>query len=149
MQDFEDDYEDNNGERSDEEFNGESSRTTPDPDEDINDYVPDDGEDGRLRRSTRNTGKRARQPEAKPLGRRSARLAENNGDNSSTRSGDDDIDVNNGKIVKRARTTTASPLNVDQLTLETGDLRSKPAYVKVEPAPGKRASKVSVIMSTL
>lgn len=108
----------------------------------MNDYVPEDGE-GQLRRSTRNAGKRPRQPEAKPVGRRSARLAENNADNSSTKSFDDDIDINYGKVVKRARTTTASPLNVDQLSLE-GDQKSKPAYVEVEPAPGKRASKVGI-----
>lgn len=104
----------------------------------MNDFVPDD-DDGGLRRSTRTAGKRVRQAE-KPVGRRSARLAENNADNSSTRSGDDDVDVNNGKIVKRARTTTESPLGVDRLSLDS-EGKSKPTY---EPAPGKKASKVSV-----
>ncbi|CAE6525901.1 unnamed protein product [Rhizoctonia solani] len=136
--DFEDDYADENGERSDEEFNGdaESSHTTPD--EDMNDYTPDE-EDGRLRRSTRN--KRTRQGEARPMGRRSARLAANDADNSSTRSGEDDIDITNGKIVKRARTATASPLDVDRLSLEGEDAKSKSTYIKLEPIPGKRASK--------
>ncbi|CAE7152644.1 unnamed protein product [Rhizoctonia solani] len=137
--DFEDDYAEENGERSDEEFNGEveSSHTTPD--EDMNDYMPDE-EDGRLRRSTRSAGKRSRQVE-RPTGRRSARLAANDADNSSTRSGDDDIDVTNGRVIKRARTATASPLNVDRLSLEGDDSKSKASYVKLEPAPGKRASK--------
>ncbi|KAG9119711.1 hypothetical protein FRC07_005125, partial [Ceratobasidium sp. 392] len=88
--DFEDDYEENNGDLSDEEFNGGSSRTTPD--EEMVDYAPEDDTEGAPRRSTRNAGKRARTTEsAKPVGRRSARLAEN-ADTHSTTSGDDDLD---------------------------------------------------------
>ncbi|KDN41457.1 hypothetical protein RSAG8_07407, partial [Rhizoctonia solani AG-8 WAC10335] len=139
--DFEDDYAEENGERSDEEFNGEAESSHTTPDEDMNDYMPDEEENGRLRRSTRNTGKRTRQVEARPMGRRSARLAANDADNSSTRSGDDDIDVTNGKVIKRARTATASPLNVDRLSLEGDDSKSKATYIKLEPVPGKRASK--------
>ncbi|CAE6412802.1 unnamed protein product [Rhizoctonia solani] len=142
--DFEDDYAEENGERSDEEFNGEAGSSHTTPDEDVNDYTPDDDDDddnGGLRRSTRNAGKRARRVEARPAGRRSARLAANDAETSSTRSGDDDIDITNGKIVKRARTATASPLNVDRLSLEGDDAKSKSSYVKLEPAPGKKASK--------
>ncbi|KAH7334402.1 hypothetical protein B0J17DRAFT_673207 [Rhizoctonia solani] len=138
--DFEDDYGEENGDRSDEEFNGEAESSHTTPDEDMNDYTPDDEENGRLRRSTRNTGKRGRQVEARPMGRRSARLAANDGDNSSTRSGDDDLDITNGKVIKRARTETASPLNVDRLSLEGDDTKSK-LYTKLEPAPGKKISK--------
>ncbi|CCO28277.1 hypothetical protein BN14_02272 [Rhizoctonia solani AG-1 IB] len=107
----------------------------------MNDYTPDEDEDGGLRRSTRNSGKRARRVEERPVGRRSARLAANDAETSSTRSGDDDIDITNGKIVKRARTATASPLNVDRLSLEGDDTKSKSTYTKLEPAPGKKASK--------
>ncbi|ELU39842.1 hypothetical protein AG1IA_06123 [Rhizoctonia solani AG-1 IA] len=141
MQDFEDDYADENGERSDEEFNGEAESSHTTPDEDMNDYTPDDDDDGGLRRSTRNAGKRVRPIQARPIGRRSARLAANDAETSSTRSGDDDIDITNGKIVKRARTATASPLHVDRLSLEGDDGKSKSTYVKLEPVPGKKASK--------
>ncbi|CAE6463851.1 unnamed protein product [Rhizoctonia solani] len=141
--DFEDDYAEENGERSDEEFNGEAESSHTTPDEDMNDYMPDDEENGRLRRSTRNASKRPRQVEARPTGRRSARLAANDADNSSTRSGDDDVDVDitNGKVIKRARTETASPLHVDRLSLEGDESKSKSAYIKLEPAPGKKVSK--------
>ncbi|CAE6391627.1 unnamed protein product [Rhizoctonia solani] len=139
--DFEDDYAEENGERSDEEFNGEAESSHTTPEEDMNDYTPDEDEDGGLRRSTRNSGKRARRVEERPVGRRSARLAANDAETSSTRSGDDDIDITNGKIVKRARTATASPLNVDRLSLEGDDTKSKSTYTKLEPAPGKKASK--------
>jgi hypothetical protein len=144
MQDFEDDYAEENGERSDEEFNGEAESSHTTPEEDMNDYTPDEDEDGGLRRSTRNSGKRARRVEERPVGRRSARLAANDAETSSTRSGDDDIDITNGKIVKRARTATASPLNVDRLSLEGDDTKSKSTYTKLEPAPGKKASKVCI-----
>ncbi|KAF8711937.1 hypothetical protein RHS03_01495, partial [Rhizoctonia solani] len=139
--DFEDDYADENGERSDEEFNGEAESSHTTPDEDMNDYTPDDDDDGGLRRSTRSAGKRVRPIQARPIGRRSARLAANDAETSSTRSGDDDIDITNGKIVKRARTATASPLHVDRLSLEGDDGKSKSTYVKLEPVPGKKASK--------
>ncbi|EUC63947.1 hypothetical protein RSOL_432940 [Rhizoctonia solani AG-3 Rhs1AP] len=139
--DFEDDYAEENGERSDEEFNGEAESSHTTPDEDMNDYMPDDEENGRLRRSTRNASKRPRQVEARPTGRRSARLAANDADNSSTRSGDEDMDITNGKVIKRARTETASPLHVDRLSLEGDESKSKSAYAKLEPAPDKKVSK--------
>ncbi|KAF8756238.1 hypothetical protein RHS01_04818 [Rhizoctonia solani] len=115
--DFEDDYADENGERSDEEFNGEAESSHTTPDEDMNDYTPDDDDDGAC------VGAHGMQA------------------NDSTRSGDDDIDITNGKIVKRARTATASPLHVDRLSLEGDDGKSKSTYVKLEPVPGKKASK--------
>ncbi|KAG8716516.1 hypothetical protein FRC08_009370 [Ceratobasidium sp. 394] len=139
--DFEDDYEENNGDLSDEEFNGGSSRTTPD--EEMVDYIPEDDTEGAPRRSTRNAGKRARTAEnAKPVGRRSARLAENAADNRSTTSGDDDLDISAGKVVKRARTATASPLAVDRLSLEhERDNKIKPTEVAVESVAGRKRSK--------
>ncbi|KAG8716940.1 hypothetical protein FRC08_008513 [Ceratobasidium sp. 394] len=140
--DFEDDYEENNGDLSDEEFNGGSSRTTPD--EEMVDYIPEDDTEGAPRRSTRNAGKRARTTEsAKPVGRRSARLAENAADNRSTTSCDDDLDISAGKVVKRARTATASPLAVDRLSLEhERDNKIKPTEVAVESVAGRKRSKV-------
>lgn len=139
--DFEDDYDENTGDRSDAEFNEEgSSHTTPD--EDMVDYVPDEDAEGAPRRSTRSTGKRARPVDARPAGRRSARLAENSVDNRSSQSGDEDMDVNAGKVVKRARTSTESPLAVDRLSLEQeGDPKVKPTEVAVESVAGKKRSK--------
>jgi hypothetical protein len=141
MQDFEDDYDENNGDLSDEEFNEGSSRTTPD--EDMVDYIPEDGAEGAPRRSTRNTGKRTRPSEnTKPSGgRRSARLAESTVDNRSSQSGDEEPDVSAGKVVKRARTFTASPPAVDRLSLEQ-DNKVKSTEVAVESVAGKKRSKV-------
>ncbi|KAG8685758.1 hypothetical protein FRC09_014550, partial [Ceratobasidium sp. 395] len=139
--DFEDDYDENNGDLSDEEFNGGSSRTTPD--EEMADFVLEDDTEGAPRRSTRNAGKRSRTAEsAKPTGRRSARLAENAADNRSTTSGDDDLDISAGKVVKRARTATASPLAVDRLSLEhETDSKIKPSEIAVESVAGRKRSK--------
>ncbi|KAF8601038.1 hypothetical protein BDV93DRAFT_441371 [Ceratobasidium sp. AG-I] len=135
-----DDYDENTGDRSDAEFNEEgSSHTTPD--EDMVDYIPDDDAEGAPRRSTRSTGKRTRPVDTRPVGRRSARLAETT-DNRSSQSGDDDIDVIAGKVVKRARTSTESPLAVDRLSLEQeGDPKVKPTEVAVESVAGKKRSK--------
>lgn len=107
------------------------------------DYVPDEDAEGAPRRSTRSTGKRARPLDARPVGRRSARLAENSVDNRSSQSGDEDLDVSAGKVVKRARTSTESPLAVDRLSLEQeGDPKVKPTEVAVESVAGKKRSKV-------
>lgn len=111
------------------------------------DYIPDDDAEGAPRRSTRNTGKRTRPVDARPIGRRSARLAENT-DNRSSQSGDDDMDVSAGKVVKRARTSTESPLAVDRLSLEQeGDPKVKPTEVAVESVAGKKRSKVGLLES--
>ncbi|QRV83316.1 hypothetical protein RhiJN_11332 [Ceratobasidium sp. AG-Ba] len=135
--DFEDDYDENNGEVSDEEFNEESSRTTPD--EEMADYAPEDDTEGARRRSTRHAVKRAREP-AKPAGRRSARIAEYAADTYSTTSGDDDAESQ--RIMKRQRTATASPLAVDRLSLEQDkDSKIKPTEVAVESVGGRKRSK--------
>ena len=114
------------------------------------DYIPDDDTEGALRRSTRNTGKRTRPVDTRPAGRRSARLAENTTDNRSSQSGDDDMDVSAGKVVKRARTSTESPLAVDRLSLEQeGDPKVKPTEVAVESVAGKKRSKVGLSESRI